>query len=99
MADYLTQLAQNIQFTTLKLIHMSNVKNNQSADSKNAQAIDRSLLEYLKPKPEDRYSKLEAYCDLLSRAATSAYTAKVGGFKCRVMECDFSVSLFLTLVS
>ena len=58
---------------------MSNVKNNQSADSKNAQAIDRSLLEYLKPKPEDRYSKLEAYCDLLSRAATSAYTAKVGG--------------------
>ena len=93
MADYLTQLAQNIQFTTLKLIHMSNVKNNQSADSKNAQAIDRSLLEYLKPKPEDRYSKLEAYCDLLSRAATSAYTAKVGGQPVELLPGQFVATI------
>ena len=30
-------------------------------------------LEFLKPKAEERYSKLEAYCDLLSKASSGAY--------------------------
>lgn len=41
------------------------------------QGIDRSLLEYLKPKSEDRYSKLEAYCDLLTRATSGTYSTSV----------------------
>lgn len=93
MADYLTQLALNIHFLTFNLIHMSNVKNNQNADSKDAQAIDRSLLEYLKPKPQDRYSKLEAYCDLLSRAATSSYSAKVGGQQIELLPGQFVATI------
>ena len=72
---------------------MSNVKNNQNADSKDAQAIDRSLLEYLKPKPQDRYSKLEAYCDLLSRAATSSYSAKVGGQQIELLPGQFVATI------
>lgn len=72
---------------------MSNVKNNQNADSKNAQAIDRSLLEYLKPKPQDRYSKLEAYCDLLSRAATSSFSAKVGGQQIELLPGQFVATI------
>lgn len=93
MADYLTQLALNIHFLTFNLIHMSNVKNNQNADSKDAQAIDRSLLEYLKPKPQDRYSKLEAYCDLLSRAATSSFSAKVGGQQIELLPGQFVATI------
>ena len=31
------------------------------------------MLEFLKPKAEERYSKLEAYCDLLSKASSGAY--------------------------
>ena len=42
---------------------MTNNKNNSSPELNDPQGIDRSLLEYLKPKSEDRYSKLEAYCD------------------------------------
>ena len=72
---------------------MSNVKNNQNADNKDAQAIDRSLLEYLKPKPQDRYSKLEAYCDLLSRAATSSYSAKVGGQQIELLPGQFVATI------
>ena len=72
---------------------MSNVKNNQNADSKDAQAIDRSLLEYLKPKPQDRYSKLEAYCDLLSRAATSSFSAKVGGQQIELLPGQFVATI------
>lgn len=72
---------------------MSNVKNKQNADSKDAQAIDRSLLEYLKPKPQDRYSKLEAYCDLLSRAATSSYSAKVGGQQIELLPGQFVATI------
>ena len=72
---------------------MSNVKNNQNADSKDAQAIDRSLLEYLKPKPQDRYSKLEAYCDLLSRAATGSFSAKVGGQQIELLPGQFVATI------
>ena len=42
---------------------MTNNKNNSASELNDPQGIDRSLLEYLKPKSEDRYSKLEAYCD------------------------------------
>lgn len=72
---------------------MSNVKNNQNADNKDAQTIDRSLLEYLKPKPQDRYSKLEAYCDLLSRAATSSFSAKVGGQQIELIPGQFVATI------
>ena len=44
-----------------------------SSDGETPQSVDRSLLEFLKPKSEERYSKLEAYCDLLSRASAGAY--------------------------
>jgi hypothetical protein len=44
-------------------------------EAEHPQGIDRSLLEFLKPKSEERYSKLEAYCDLLSRASSGAYSA------------------------
>lgn len=45
---------------------MTNNKNNYASELNDPQGIDRSLLEYLKPKSEDRYSKLEAYCDIFS---------------------------------
>ena len=44
-----------------------------SSEGETPQSVDRSLLEFLKPKSEERYSKLEAYCDLLSRASAGAY--------------------------
>ena len=47
---------------------MTNNKNNSASELNDPQGIDRSLLEYLKPKSEDRYGKLEAYCDLLTRS-------------------------------
>ena len=53
---------------------MTNNKNNSSPELNDPQGIDRSLLEYLKPKSEDRYSKLEAYCDLLTRATSGTYS-------------------------
>ena len=52
--------------------------NNQITGSTDTQSADRSLLEYLKPKSEDRFSKLEAYCDLLSRASSGAFVAAIG---------------------
>ena len=56
---------------------MTNNKNNYASELNDPQGIDRSLLEYLKPKSEDRYSKLEAYCDLLTRAASGTYSTSV----------------------
>ena len=56
---------------------MTNNKNNSSPELNDPQGIDRSLLEYLKPKSEDRYSKLEAYCDLLTRATSGTYSTSV----------------------
>ena len=44
-----------------------------SSEGETPQSVDRSLLEFLKPKSEERYSKLEAYCDLLSRASAGTY--------------------------
>ena len=51
---------------------MTNNKNNYASELNDPQGIDRSLLEYLKPKSEDRYSKLEAYCDCLLYTSDAA---------------------------
>ena len=66
------------QYVKLKNIHMNQISNNQITGSKDNQNADRSLLEYLKSKSEERFSKLEAYCDLLSRASSGAFVAANG---------------------
>ena len=68
MAYCLNTLAQNTQKVKLKIIQMTKESNNQITGSTDTQSADRSLLEYLKPKSEDRFSKLEAYCDLTCSA-------------------------------
>lgn len=52
------------------MIHNPNL---QTSEADRTKGVDRSLLEFLKPKAEERYSKLEAYCDLLSKASSGAY--------------------------
>lgn len=52
---------------------MNQSSNHVSSDGETPQSVDRSLLEFLKPKSEERHSKLEAYCDLLSRASAGTY--------------------------
>ena len=44
---------------------MTHHPNQQTPEADRSRGVDRSLLEFLKPKAEERYSKLEAYCDLL----------------------------------
>ena len=78
MADRLNTLAPMYQYVKLKNIHMNQISNNQITGSKDNQNADRSLLEYLKSKSEERFSKLEAYCDLLSRASSGAFVAANG---------------------
>lgn len=46
---------------------MTHHSNQQTPEADRCRGVDRSLLEFLKPKAEERYSKLEAYCDLLSK--------------------------------
>lgn len=57
------------------------------------QSADRALLEYLKPKPGDRYSKLEAYCDLLSRSSSAPYVAKHGGQTISLLPGQFITTI------
>lgn len=52
---------------------MTHHPNQQTPEVDRCRGVDRSLLEFLKPKAEERYSKLEAYCDLLSKASSGAY--------------------------
>lgn len=52
---------------------MTHRHNQQTPEADRCRGVDRSLLEFLKPKAEERYSKLEAYCDLLSKASSGAY--------------------------
>ena len=52
---------------------MTHHPNQQTPEAYRCRGVDRSLLEFLKPKAEERYSKLEAYCDLLSKASSGAY--------------------------
>ena len=60
MAYCLYTLARKNQNVKLKIIQMTQELNNQITGSTDTQSAERSLLEYLKPKSEDRFSKLEA---------------------------------------
>ncbi|MFW5537735.1 MAG: hypothetical protein ACOCO8_08820, partial [Segatella copri] len=55
------------------MTQMTHHSNQQTPEADRCRGVDRSLLEFLKPKAEERYSKLEAYCDLLSKASSGAY--------------------------
>ena len=55
------------------MTQMTHHHNQQTPEADRCRGVDRSLLEFLKPKAEERYSKLEAYCDLLSKASSGAY--------------------------
>ena len=67
--------------------------NNQITGSTDTQSADRSLLEYLKPKSENRFSKLEAYCDLLSRASSGAFVAAIGDRQEELVPGQFVASI------
>ena len=72
---------------------MTQELNNQITGSTDTQSADRSLLEYLKPKSEDRFSKLEAYCDLLSRASSGAFVAANGERREELVPGQFVASI------
>ena len=93
MANRLNTLAQNNQKVKLKIIQMTPLPNNQITGSTDSQSADRSLLEYLKPKSEDRFSKLEAYCDLLSRASSGAFVAANGERQEELVPGQFVASI------
>ena len=54
---------------------MTHHHNKQTSEADRCRGVDRSLLEFLKPKADERYSKLESYYDLLSKASSGAYQA------------------------
>ena len=93
MAYCLNTLAQKTQKVKLKIIQMNQDSNNQITSSTDSQNADRSLLEYLKPKSEDRFSKLEAYCDLLSRASSGAFVAANGEHREELVPGQFVASI------
>ena len=93
MAYCLNTLAQKTQKVKLKIIQMNQDSNNQITSSTDSQNADRSLLEYLKPKSEDRFSKLEAYCDLLSRASSGAFVAANGERREELVPGQFVASI------
>lgn len=72
---------------------MTNNKNNYASELNDPQGIDRSLLEYLKPKSEDRYSKLEAYCDLLTRATSGTYSTSVVVGNLKILPGQFVATI------
>lgn len=72
---------------------MNQDSNNKVTGSTDTQSSDRSLLEYLKPKSEDRFSKLEAYCDLLSRASSGNYVATNGERQEELVPGQFVASI------
>jgi hypothetical protein len=72
---------------------MTNVTSNQITDIRANQSIERSLLEFLKPKSEGRFSRLEAYCDLLAQAASDSYTVKVAGQQLMLQPGQFISSI------
>lgn len=72
---------------------MNQDSNNKITGSTDTQSSDRSLLEYLKPKSEDRFSKLEAYCDLLSRASSGNYVATNGERQEELVPGQFVASI------
>lgn len=68
---------------------MTKKNNSYSVVSGGQQDAERSLLEYLKPKQEDRFSKLEAFCDLLSRASNGATSCMSGDKKVDLLPGQF----------
>lgn len=68
---------------------MTKKNNSYSVASGGQQNAERSLLEYLKPKQEDRFSKLEAFCDLLSRASNGASSCICGDKKVDLLPGQF----------
>lgn len=68
---------------------MTKKNNSYSVVSGGQQDAERSLLEYLKPKQEDRFSKLEAFCDLLSRASNGASSCMCGDKKVDMLPGQF----------
>lgn len=72
---------------------MTNVTSNQITDIRTNQSIERSLLEFLKPKSEGRFSRLEAYCDLLALASSDTYTVKVAGKQLKMQPGQFISSI------
>ena len=73
---------------------MNSVRTTHSLSAEEHTSVDRSLLEYLKPKAEERYSRIEAYCDLLARASNSPYTAKCAGQQIDLLpgQCVLTIS-------
>jgi len=86
-------LLKENQKVKLKIIQMTQLSNNQITGSTDSQSADRSLLEYLKPKSEDRFSKLEAYCDLLSRASSGTFVAANGERQEELVPGQFVASI------
>lgn len=68
---------------------MTKKNNSYSVISGGQRDAERSLLEYLKPKQEDRFSKLEAFCDLLSRASNGASSCMCGDKKVDLLPGQF----------
>ena len=62
----------------------------QMADPEQA---DRTLFEFLKPKPGERYSKLEAFCDLLSRGKSGPYVFNRYGEQLEILPGQFVVTI------
>ena len=73
---------------------MNSVRTTHHYPAEEHTSVDRSLLEYLKPKPSERYSRIEAYCDLLARAATSPYSTKCAGQQIDLLpgQCVLTIS-------
>ena len=62
----------------------------QMADPEQA---DHTLFEFLKPKPGERYSKLEAFCDLLSRGKSGPYVYNRYGEQLEILPGQFVVTI------
>lgn len=62
----------------------------QMADPEQA---DRTLFEFLKPKAGERYSKLEAFCDLLSRGKSGPYILNRYGEQLEILPGQFVTTI------
>ena len=62
----------------------------QMADPEQA---DRTLFEFLKPKAGERYSKLEAFCDLLSRGKSGPYLLNKYGEQREILPGQFVATI------
>lgn len=72
---------------------MNNLNKFQPTDMMGTPSVERSLLEYLKPKSEERYSKIEAFCDLLNLASSGGYVAKAADRQIDLIPGQFVASI------